>query len=81
MSFNTIVLKFGGSVLACEKDAASAAVLPSAATVKDGSYPVTRDLYLYTRVKPAGEAKKFIDYVLSAEGQALTTQVGYFPVR
>jgi phosphate transport system substrate-binding protein len=66
---------------AVKKDAASPAVLPSAATVKDGSYPVTRDLYLYTRVKPSGETKKFIDYVLSADGQALTTQVGYFPVR
>jgi len=66
---------------AVKKNASSAAVLPSAATIKDGSYPVTRDLYLYTRVKPAGEAKKFIDYVLSPEGQAVATQVGYFPVR
>lgn len=66
---------------AVKKDATSPAVLPSAATVKDGSYPVTRDLYLYTRVKPAGEAKKFIDWVLSSEGQALAVQVGYFPVR
>jgi len=66
---------------AVKKDAASPAVLPAAATVKDGSYPVTRDLYLYMRMKPAGEAKKFIDWVLSSEGQALATQVGYFPVR
>jgi len=66
---------------AVKKNASSAAVLPSAATIKDGSYPVTRDLYLYTRVKPAGEAKKFIDYVLSPEGQAVAIQVGYFPVR
>jgi len=66
---------------AVKKDAASPAVLPSAATVKDGSYPVTRDLYLYTRMKPAGDAKKFIDFVLSADGQSLATRVGYFPVR
>ena len=44
-----------------KKDTASPAVLPTAATVKDGSYPVSRDLYLYTRMKPAGDAKKFID--------------------
>jgi phosphate transport system substrate-binding protein len=56
------------------------AVLPNAATVKDGSYPVTRDLYLYTRMRPAGEAKKFIDWVLTREGQQLASQVGYFPV-
>jgi phosphate transport system substrate-binding protein len=64
-----------------KKDAASPAVMPSAATVKDGSYPVTRDLYLYTRKKPAGDAKKFIDFVLSGEGQSVATKVGYFPVR
>ena len=66
---------------AVKKDANSPAVLPLAATVKDGSYPVTRDLYLYTRTRPAGDAKKFIDWVLSNEGQALATKVGYFPVR
>ena len=66
---------------AVRKDEKSPAVLPGAATVKDGSYPVARDLYLYTRTKPSGDAKKFIDFVLSADGQALATQVGYFPVR
>ena len=66
---------------AVKKDSSSPAVMPSAATVKDGSYPVSRDLYLYTRVKPAGDAKKFIDWVLSDAGQAVVTQVGYFPVR
>jgi phosphate transport system substrate-binding protein len=66
---------------AVRKDNGSPAVMPGPATVKDGSYPVTRDLYLYTRVKPAGQTKQFIDWVLSSEGQALATQVGYFPVR
>jgi phosphate transport system substrate-binding protein len=55
-----------------------AAVLPSAQTVKDGTYPLTRYLYFYTRLKPAGEVKQFIDYALSPAGQALTTKVGYF---
>jgi phosphate transport system substrate-binding protein len=66
---------------AVKKDAASPAVLPAAATVKDGSYPVARDLYLYTRMRPSGDAKKFIDWVLSEAGQSVVTQVGYFPVR
>jgi phosphate transport system substrate-binding protein len=63
------------------REAGSPAVMPSAETVKDGSYPITRHLYLYTRTRPAGDVKKFVDWVLSAEGQALATQVGYFPVR
>jgi phosphate transport system substrate-binding protein len=64
-----------------QRDAKSAAVLPSEATVRDGSYPISRDLFFYTRNKPAGDAKKFIDWTLSAEGQAVVTKVGYFPVR
>jgi phosphate transport system substrate-binding protein len=63
------------------KDAQSAAVLPTADTVKDGSYPVTRYLFFYTRTRPAGNVKKFTDWVLSPQGQALATKVGYFPVK
>lgn len=66
---------------AVKKDAQSPAVLPSAETVKNGSYPITRYLYFYTRTRPAGNIKKFTDWVLSTEGQALATKVGYFPVR
>jgi phosphate transport system substrate-binding protein len=57
------------------------AVAPSAATVADGSYPLTRHLYFYVRNRPAGEVKQFTDWVVSAEGQALATKVGYFPLR
>ncbi len=66
--------------LGVKRDAKSPAVTPNAATVRDGSYPMTRFLYLYTRVKPAGAAKAFVDFVLSPPGQAIATQVGYFPL-
>lgn len=64
-----------------KRDAQSQAVLPSAATVKDGTYPLSRDLYFYLRKKPEGEIKRFVDWVLSPEGQSLVVQVGYFPVQ
>ena len=54
--------------------------LPNAENVKSGKYPLSRPLFVYTRGKPSGEAQAFIDYCLSAEGQAVVTQVGYFPV-
>ena len=57
------------------------AYLPSAENVAQGVYPLSRNLFMYTRGKPSGEAKAFIDYCLSAEGQAVVTQVGYFPVK
>jgi len=63
-----------------KKDANSAAVLPVAATVKDGSYPLSRPLFFYLRKSPSGDTKKFVDWVLSAEGQKLAVEVGYFPL-
>ncbi|MCP3101469.1 phosphate ABC transporter substrate-binding protein [Myxococcus sp. K15C18031901] len=56
-------------------------IAPSAENIKTGKYPLSRDLYFYLRNKPAGDAKAFIDFALSPEGQALVTKVGYFPVK
>jgi len=52
-------------------------VAPTPAAVKDGSYPMSRPLFLVTDRPPAGAAKRFIDYVLSAEGQKLVNRHGY----
>jgi phosphate transport system substrate-binding protein len=71
----------GIAVLAVKKDDKSAGVMPSLATVKDGSYPLSRALFFYLRENAAGTAKAFIDYVLSAPGQAIVSKVGYFPVK
>lgn len=64
-----------------KKDAKSKGVLPTAATIKNKTYPIARYLYMYLRSKPTGETKVFIDWVLSAEGQKLVVETGYFPVR
>jgi len=71
----------GVKEVAIQSDAKSPAVLPSEATVRDGSYPIARDLYFYTRKQPAGDVKKFVDFALSPAGQAVVTKVGYFPVK
>lgn len=63
------------------KDDRSAAVVPSLETVRSGQYPISRYLYLYTRVKPSKEMKSFIDWATGPEGQALVTKVGYFPIK
>lgn len=63
------------------RDANSPAYMPSLETVRSGQYPITRFLYLYTRTKPSGVLKRFLDWSLSPEGQELVTRVGYFPVK
>lgn len=64
-----------------KKDAGSPGAVPNAETVKNGSYPLSRYLYMYLRSRPSGEIKKYIDWILSPEGQDIVTKVGYFPVK
>jgi len=71
----------GIKVIKVKKDAGSAGIAPSDATVKDGSYPLSRPLFFYLRAKPAGEVKAIVDWVLSPDGQAIVNKVGYFPIK
>ncbi len=64
-----------------KKDAKSKGVLPTAATIKNKTYPISRYLYMYMKSKPTGETKKFIDWILGSEGQKMIAKVGYFPVK
>ena len=56
-------------------------VKASAKTAMDKSYPVARALYMFTKGEPSGEVKKFIEFVMSAEGQALAKKEGFVPVK
>ncbi|MFJ4269382.1 phosphate ABC transporter substrate-binding protein [Streptomyces coelicoflavus] len=49
--------------------------------IATGKYPMSRPLYMITDGKPEGTAKKFIDYVLSAKGQALMTKHDYLTLK
>lgn len=67
--------------LSLAKDASSPYVHPSAETVREGSYAVSRKLYLYTNGNPSGVAKDFIDFILSSDGQNIVSQVGYISLK
>lgn len=45
--------------------------------VKNGSYPLSRYLYFITNGAPGENAKAFIDFVQSADGQAIVTKDQY----
>ena len=71
----------GIKVLKIKKDDKSAAIAPEDKTIKDGTYPLSRPLFFYTRANPSADIKGFVDWVLSAEGQGIVTKVGYFPIK
>ena len=48
-------------------------------TAKNGKWPLSRDLYLYTNHHPQGAVKKVTDFCLSEEGRSLIKEVGFIP--
>lgn len=50
------------------------------ANVKDGSYKISRPFNIVTKAEVSESAKAFIDYILSAEGQAVVADNNYIPL-
>jgi phosphate transport system substrate-binding protein len=68
--------------MACiSKAAGEPCVTPSIDSASDGSYPIARPLFMYTSGEPQGETKKYLDWILSDEGQCIILKKGYAPVR
>jgi phosphate transport system substrate-binding protein len=65
--------------IAMSHDGTSPYILPSVETVNDQSYPIARDLYMYTHNEPQGEVKNYIDWVRSAAAQKIVEQLGFIP--
>lgn len=50
-------------------------------SVRDGSWPIARPLYMYTNGKPGGLVAEFIDFIMSDEGQDIVTKAKYISIR
>ncbi len=55
-------------------------IQPTLDNVRNGRFPIARNLNLITAGKPAGMVRQFIDYLLSEEGQQLVADSGYIPI-
>ena len=56
-------------------------VLPAIATVNDKSYPIARDLYMYTNGEPTGAVKDYLDWILSSDAQKIVAELGFVPIK
>ncbi len=52
-------------------------IMPSETTVKNGSYKLSRKLYMYTNGVAKGDINNFISFIQSASGQAIVKQQGF----
>jgi phosphate transport system substrate-binding protein len=67
-------------VIAVARDNNSPFVLPSVETASDGSYPLSRFLYMYTAGEPSGVVRTYLDWILGPEGQAIVSELGFVPL-
>ncbi len=65
--------------IAVAKPGSSDYVLPSVKTVNSGAYPISRDLYMYTRNEPQGAVKTYLDWISSPEAQQTVADLGFVP--
>ncbi len=56
------------------------AVAPSPEAARDGSYPISRPLFVYTMGEPQGTVKEFLDWCCATEGQKIVREVGFVPL-
>jgi phosphate transport system substrate-binding protein len=56
-------------------------VIPSIETVKDGSYPIARGLYIYTDGQAQGTVREYLDWIMGPEGQQIVRDLGFVPLQ
>jgi phosphate transport system substrate-binding protein len=73
--------KPGVKIVPVTPKAGAAPVAPTEENVRSKKYPIWRYLYFITNGKPSGETKKFVDFALSAQGQKIIEEVGYYSIK
>jgi len=57
-------------------------VLPSVETVNDATYPIARDLYMYTAGEPSGAVKIYLEWIITSdEAQGIVRELGFVPIK
>jgi phosphate transport system substrate-binding protein len=67
-------------MIAIAEKVGGAYVLPAIETVNDKTYPIARDLYMYTNGAPTGAVKEYLDWILSPEAQEIVAELGFVPI-
>lgn len=68
-------------VVAVARDQSAPFVIPSAESVNNNSYPIARDLYMYTVGEPTGAMRAYLDWIVTPEAQTITKTLGFVPIK
>jgi phosphate transport system substrate-binding protein len=67
-------------VIALSKDPAGLYILPSVETVNDGSYLISRDLYMYTGQSISPAVQAYMEWIMGTEAQQIVSDLGFVPI-
>jgi phosphate transport system substrate-binding protein len=67
-------------VVGISKEKGGEAIKPTLETASDGSYLISRPLFIYTLGDPSPSVQALLDWVMSDEGQQVVTDMGYVPM-
>jgi phosphate transport system substrate-binding protein len=67
-------------VIAVAVDDFESYIYPSAETVNNGSYPIARDLYMYTNGEPEGAVSEYLAWIYTPDAQVVIIELGFVPV-
>lgn len=67
-------------ILAVAVDNDSPFVIPSAETAADNSYPLSRNLFMYTAGEPTGPLADYLSWIISPDGQQIVADLGFVPL-
>ena len=62
------------------KDLSSDPVLPSITSVNEGTYPISRALYMYTHGEPNENISLYLNWIMSESGQRIVADLGFVPI-
>ena len=64
------------------KQAGGEYVLPSVESVNNATYPIARDLYMYTAGEPTGIVKTYLEWIITSdEAQGIVKELGFVPIK
>ena len=61
------------------KDVSS--IAPTVENAMNGTYPIARPLLIYTLGEPEGTTRDYLDWIMSAGGQKIVSDLGYVPLK
>lgn len=67
-------------IIAIAADAQSDYILPTVQSASAGTYPLARNLFMYTAGEPSGAVADYLNWILGGEGQAIVADLGFVPL-